>query len=100
MKPVLRFLSAWALVIAAALAGCQAAYPPWTPSGPVLADGASPFPPNRTAPAVLADLEASGCTVDGGLAAIEQAHARFDRVPIWDCLFLADASVAGCGGCP
>ena len=76
----------------AILAGCPGGTPPVSPTD-------APFPPTRTPPAVLDDLRASGCSVDGGLVYVEQAHARYDRAPVWDCLFGADGSVGGCG-CP
>lgn len=98
MTPVRPYLVS--LLVGAAVATASTGCPsvPTVPPAPVAVT--IPFGPTRTAAAVFDDLEAFGCGTDGGLAAIEQAHARFDRVPLWDCLFLDDGSVAGCGGCP
>jgi hypothetical protein len=77
-----------ALVFAALLTPACASSP--TPSA---------FPPTKTAATVYSELQAAGCAPDGGLPALEQLHARYDRPAAVDCLFGADGSVQACG-CP
>jgi len=80
---------AWSVIVSGALA-CT--------SPPVIApDG--PLPANQTAAAVLAEVQAGGCVVDGGLAGLEREHASVTRPASVDCLFAIGSTVANCG-CP
>lgn len=89
----------WRSLLLLTLAGCPSSFPPPPTPAPEAGDSAPIFVANRTAAAVFADLQASGCNADGGLVYVEQAHARYDRSPVWDCLFLSGGSVHLCG-CP
>jgi hypothetical protein len=82
------------LALLALIGACACTTPPNpVPSPP---DG---FDPNQTAAQVLAEVQAAGCQVDGGLAGLEQEHARISRPASVDCLFLVGSTVAQCG-CP
>lgn len=68
--------------------GCPATIPP-------------PVPATKLAFDVEASLEAAHCAPDGGLSALEAAHARFDRPPWIDCLFTPNGDVRSCNvPCP
>jgi hypothetical protein len=105
MKTAL-LLNVLALILAL-LAWCGACTPSPSPPAPS-PPSSSPAPPGpdgaalgptQTAAAVLAEVQAAGCIVDGGLASLELEHASATRPPAIDCLFTPGSTVAACG-CP